>query len=254
MKTELHLNLLDNACSFAVEALKKAVLAESDPGEWKFAILHVVQAIELSLKELLRKQHAVLIYTNVDKPENTVSLALALSRLKKITDFAPTADEALAIEFAAKIRNDLVHNEFKADTAKLKPAFARLFAFLVRFYKDHLDFGFDEAVPQELWLAGIKIGEYGSALFAAAKIQMENDGVDDDDSTIVCPRCGFRALTPFGNESCRCYVCKNSTDLDTCYRCNKVMLWGDSEEIGGKSYCLQCAEYITDDYWHDIGR
>jgi HEPN domain-containing protein len=75
MKTPLQLNLLDNAQSIIIEALRKVVVAEKDHSEWKFAILHVLQAIELSLKELLRLQHRILIYTNVDKPEHTVSLA-----------------------------------------------------------------------------------------------------------------------------------------------------------------------------------
>ena len=49
--------LLENALSFLEEALDKAVKAERDHVHWKFAILHLVQAIELSLKERLIREH-----------------------------------------------------------------------------------------------------------------------------------------------------------------------------------------------------
>lgn len=49
--TQLTLSLLQNAESFLAEGLSKAVLAERDVGEWKFAIFNLVQCIELALKE-----------------------------------------------------------------------------------------------------------------------------------------------------------------------------------------------------------
>jgi len=53
----LKLTLQDNAISFAEESLSNAIVAKESPQRWKFAILSLVQAIELSLKEVLKREH-----------------------------------------------------------------------------------------------------------------------------------------------------------------------------------------------------
>ena len=249
----LELNLLENAHSFVCEALAKAIAAEQSPQQWKFAILHLVQAIELSLKELLKQQHPILIYKSVDKPDTTVSLEGALGRLKLLTSFAPTEDELNALQFSARVRNEIVHHEFKADAAELKPAFARLFGFLVDLHRTHFDYTIEEVVPKPLWLDGVKIKEYGEELYRRAKVRLAADNLDDD-CLIDCPKCGWRALSGFGDQAERCYVCGHVTALAVCDRCNCVMLWGEEEESGEKTYCRSCFEFINDDYWHDAAK
>ena len=63
---KLKFSLLENSHSFIAEAAQKAVEATNEPHNWKFAILNLVQAIELSLKEMLRREHPILIYKNID--------------------------------------------------------------------------------------------------------------------------------------------------------------------------------------------
>ncbi len=251
-KKILELSLIENAHSFVSEALAKAVAAEQSPGQWKFAILHLVQAIELSLKELLKQQHPVLIYKNVDKPDLTVSLEGALQRLKQVTSFELKPDESKALIFAAKVRNEIVHHEFKADPAELKPAFARLFGFLVDFHRAHFDYTIEEKVPKALWFDGLKIKEYGEELYRRAKVRLKADHVED--CVISCPKCGWRALPGFGDNAERCYVCSHVTALETCDRCQAVMLRGEGNEHGDKTLCQSCLEYVTDDYWHDSAK
>lgn len=252
-KKTLELNLVENARSFVVEALAKAVAAEQDPVQWKFAILHVVQAIELSLKELLRQQHPVLVYKNVDKPADfTVSLEGALARLKNVASFEPSADEMKALQFAAKVRNAIVHHEFKADPAELKPAFARLFGFLVDFHRDHCDFALDDQVSKSLWLDGVKIKEYGEELFLRAQARMKADQVEN--SVISCPKCGWRAISGLGDRAERCYVCQHVTQLDVCARCDSTVLSTDVVEHGEKKLCYKCFEFVTADYWHESAK
>ena len=65
-----------------IEAIRKAISARSDVRQWPFAVLHLVQAVELIMKELLRRQHPIFIYENIDSPRNTVTLAQAMSRLE----------------------------------------------------------------------------------------------------------------------------------------------------------------------------
>jgi HEPN domain-containing protein len=55
------MSLLENAYDFLNESLRSAERAGQDSKAWKFAVLHVVQAIELLLKARLHAEHPVLI-------------------------------------------------------------------------------------------------------------------------------------------------------------------------------------------------
>jgi hypothetical protein len=132
------LSLIENSQCFFDEAVRRAVRAETSAWEWKFAILNMVQAVELSLKELLRRQHPLLIYSNIDSPQHTVTLEKALTRLRSTSSFELSKAEHSALKTAIEHRNAIVHYEFSAETEELKLAFAQLFAFMVEFHRVHL--------------------------------------------------------------------------------------------------------------------
>ena len=152
--SRLNLSLLENAINFAEDALSNAVVAEEAPPRWKFAILSLVQAIELSLKELLRRQHPYLIYTNVDKPDKTVGIEQATTRLRNIAGVNLTTDESSALRTAVNVRNSVVHHHVDEALADLKLVFARLLGFLNDFHRKHLDEALQDAIDDELWRAG----------------------------------------------------------------------------------------------------
>jgi hypothetical protein len=66
------MSLLDNAYDSVNESLRLAQRAETSERAWKFAILNLVQAIKLLLKERLYRENRLFIYDNIDKPRNTV--------------------------------------------------------------------------------------------------------------------------------------------------------------------------------------
>ena len=80
----LKLTLEENAHSFLEDAISNAVVAEESPARWKFAILSMIQSIELNLKRLLAEVHPLFVYENVDKPIKTVSLDHAVRRLVSV--------------------------------------------------------------------------------------------------------------------------------------------------------------------------
>lgn len=248
--SRLKLSLSENAVSFAEDALSNAVLADARPERWKFAILGLVQSIELSLKELLSRQHPFLVYKDVDNPKNTVGIEQAASRLRSIADVHLTSDESAALKTAVAIRNCVVHYQVDASLADLKLVFSRLLGFLNDFHRKHLDEPLQDAVDSDLWSAGAKLQEYGSELFRRALARMAEDKIDDD-VTIPCPNCGWKALTPFDPHPERCYVCGSCESLSVCDRCQMIMLTGDDHEHSGKSYCWDCLCYVTDDYWYE---
>lgn len=249
---QLKLTLYENAIDFAEDAISNALIAEERPDRWKFAVFSLVQAIELSLKEALRLQHPLLIYTNIDKPENTVGITLATSRLQRLSDFDLTAEEKHALRSASEFRNRIVHNEADTTTEHLKLAFARLLGFLNDFHRKHLQEPLQDSVNPDLWRQGALIKDYGEELFKRAKTRMEEDELDDPQLSITCRKCGWDTLSPFGNHSNRCYVCGSTEHLIVCDRCQKIMFFGEHEETRTKEYCQSCFEYLSDDYWHDL--
>ena len=54
---EIKLSLWENSKTFLDGAISKAVLGEKTPVSWKFAILAIVQAIELAMKARLKREH-----------------------------------------------------------------------------------------------------------------------------------------------------------------------------------------------------
>lgn len=248
--TRLTLNLEQNAASFAEEALSNAVVADENPARWKFSIMALVQSIELSLKEILRREHPALIHINVDKPGKTVGIELATHRLKNICKIEISKDDNAAIKAAVKARNNIVHHQVDESVDELKLLFSRLLAFLNHFHDRHIDTPLHDKIDDRLWRSGVKIQEYGQEVFSRAQEQMAEDEIDED-CLIECPMCGWKALCAYDPKQDTCYVCGWIESVRVCSRCNEVMLEGEHEEHGGKDYCYDCLCYITDDYWYE---
>lgn len=248
--SRLSLSLSENAISFAEEALSNAIAAEETPARWKFAIFSLAQAVELSLKDLLSRQHPCLIYKNVDKPTLTVGIDQAVSRLRQIANLELTSDESSALKAAVDVRNKIVHHHVDESTADLKLVFARLIGFLNDFHRKHLDDSLQDLVDEDLWLAGVKVREYGEEIFRRALEQMKADNIGDE-CVMTCPKCGWDALSAYEPKQDTCYVCSHIEAVIVCERCQKLMLDGEHEEHGKKNYCWDCLCYITDDYWYE---
>jgi len=248
--SRLNLSLLENAISFAEDALANAVVAEVTPTRWKFAILGLVQSIELSLKELLNRQHPFLIYKDVDRPKNTVGIEQATSRLQVIANVNLSSNETSALKTAIEIRNNVVHHNVDASIADLKLIFARLLGFLNDFHRKYLDDPLQERIDDKLWQSGVKIREYGEELFRRATERMNDDGISSD-ALITCPKCGWDALCAFEPHQDTCYVCGHTEALAICDRCQKIMIHGEHYENCRKTYCWRCLCYVTDDHWYE---
>lgn len=249
----IKLTLYHNAISFAEDALQNAVDAEkTNPFRWKFAILSMVQAIELTLKELLFRQHPWFIYSNIDKAEqntltrHTVTLEVARSRLKNIAKIELTTKESDALKTAENFRNKLVHYEFDEKLPELKIAFSRLLGFLNDFHRDHFEKPIQGEINPKLWLAGVLIQEYGAELLARAQSRLAADSNIPSNCVMVCRHCSMPALPAFG-ELQRCFVCNQIESFVQCDRCDAVMVYGDEEKMGSSSYCRKCTEYLSDE-------
>ena len=75
--------LLENAYDSLNESLRLAERAEKQENAWKFAILNLVQAIELLLKERLYRENRLFIYETSIIPA-TLSLCSLLSSAYRV--------------------------------------------------------------------------------------------------------------------------------------------------------------------------
>ncbi|MEV4260583.1 hypothetical protein [Kribbella sp. NPDC049584] len=122
--------LLESAYDFVEHSLEEAQFAsDAEPRRWKFAIIDIATAVELFLKERLRREHPILIYTKVDDGTgHTVSLETALKRLQ-VCKVSFAADDVVRLRRARDIRNSIVHFSSQATSQQLRAAYIDLFEF-----------------------------------------------------------------------------------------------------------------------------
>lgn len=138
--SRIKMNLRENAYDYLHRSLYHFHLATFDeyPPDykrfWKFAIADIVQAIELLFKEALRVEHQLLVYENIDKRANTVSVSVALQRLKSIGKIDITEEDEQKIHRAIQIRNLVIHYELELNIQESSNIYTILFEFLHYFH------------------------------------------------------------------------------------------------------------------------
>lgn len=241
----MKISVLHNAYSFLEEALAKAIKAENEPMEWKYAILNLVQAIELSLKEKLRLEHPILIFQKIDAPKNTVNIDLALERLQKIGKINFSQSDISTIKRAKTLRNLIVHFEFELNSQESKLIFSKLLGFLTHFHLEYLDNILDEVISYELWQEAININEFSEELYSRAEKIFSKRKIDPF-YIWNCANCQWPAFV-IQDEINTCYVCGYKSEIITCPDCNKLFYPEDCKELQTDDekfelFCIDCYE------------
>lgn len=256
------ISLIDNANGFFGEAVEKAVLAESIPLQWKYAILFLVQAIELSLKERLRQEHEVLIYADVDKRKHTVSLSQCLERLAGISAVSISAEDRQAVHTAMDWRNHLVHHQFAFDVTTLKPVFARLLGFYYAFSREHLNQDVFESLSQQMRDEALAIKEYGDAIFERVRERIAEEGIESR-WVWTCRSCGWDAFV-VEDDINKCYQCGREDPVVCCEDCSEPFFLDEMKEVYIGNYkrlhahvhvCSECAkkrDRVDDAYYSSV--
>ena len=143
--------LIENASIFINEAIRNARRAKAESRYWSFAILHLIQGLELLMKHALQMQHPIFIFEDIDKPKSTVSLTLCLERLKSIANVEIDEKEERAIKRASAQRNKIVHHEYDFNPDYYRSVFVELFEFVHYFYAKHLSGELHDRIDQKLW-------------------------------------------------------------------------------------------------------
>ena len=174
------LDLINNSISFFREAVSYAQRGKKDISQWKFATINLVQAMELALKEALRRIHPAFIYEDIDveNPEKTVSIKRALSRLKlkHIGNLSVSDGESQRFIAAVKLRNKFTHHHCSYSAEEMEVKFAEIFAFMMYFYEAHLKIGKSDVITNEQYDEIFSLRKAKEALLEKVKLYLaEND-------------------------------------------------------------------------------
>jgi len=162
---KLKMNLLENAYDFLNSSLVSYSYVDEYSNLWKMAFINIIQSMELMFKETLRRNHPVLIYENIDKPKNTVSMSLALERLVNIVRLPLDEGDIRKINKAIKFRNQMMHYEIDLSIYELKSNYSMLFEFITSFHLRFLEEELHNHINSDLWEEEANLIEFFRAEF-----------------------------------------------------------------------------------------
>lgn len=185
-KSVLKLSLLENAFDFLNCSLDFFVRARNQDSqkEWKFAILNIVHAIELLLKERLRREHELLIYANIDKYKPisrqtpTVTWQVLIERIKYVLGNDLEKIDAGRIDKARELRNQMVHYDIELHFPEIYHEYANLWNFVREFTEKILGENFSQRINTELQVENDDLGAlfyeeivYYNSIFMAKELK-----------------------------------------------------------------------------------
>lgn len=218
----INLSLIENSHAYLREAVAKALDATSDIRHWQFAILNLVQSLELGLKAALAAIHPVLVYEDVDNPKNTVNPIRALHRLEnsKIGGLTFSDRDKTRIQSAIKVRNEVTHSDFTLTGKYAAAKFFEIFAFVSDFQRRHLATAVSDFIPAKDFQRLVQIRKLLDELVARATTRIAEEGVDND-LVWACPGCGEDTFV-VDDAASGCYACTYSEPVVECAHCSQL--------------------------------
>lgn len=231
----------------AVDSLRIGLeffLAKKDYSGRKHAILTLVHAIELFLKERLRRTNPLLIYRNIDalvtEDSLTVGVRDALVRLENLGLGLPKR-EKVVIEKIQQRRNRIEHHRYD-HVQDDEIIIAESLRFILFFVDEQLGVKLDSDVPPELLRAAQRTVFEHNELYWLGHHRLEAwlkerwpdwspeviDSPDDFAGTLTCPECRQDFLVMELTPSPFCFLCNTTIDAVECEHCGRVRLASDS--------------------------
>ncbi len=213
------------------EAASKALAARHNVQQWQFALLNLVQAVELSLKELLRREHHLLIFDNIDSPKNTISIKQALCRIENanILGLIIPEEEKRKIKHAVDIRNKITHFEFEVSEEFAMVKFSEIFAFLVYFQGRFLKVEVEDILPGDLLESVMEIEKCFTELRHKALKRIKEEGLSPD-LAWRCLNCGEDTFIVEDGRNI-CFLCRKTEEVVECPQCGELCFEDDMESF-----------------------
>ncbi len=261
----LRFNLLENALDSLSLGVRFALKDEPTSSDLKLSILLLTQAVELVLKEKLKREHWSLVYKNIEKAGNpkaiTVTIDEAIKRLEQVGNVKLEPSDKKVILNLSDIRNGIQHYEIEITFEEVVGKAHSAIAMISRFLKDELNSDIREILNKEDIQGLLDISETLEQLQEMArqnieKIRMENEPIRLKDNiryqfeVIICPECwqDYYVFSPDSHIS-QCQLCTYEGGVITCIRC------GRSEPSGTLDFHTEGPDYaLCNNCWADIGK
>lgn len=210
-------DLLKNAADSLRQAVHLLAWKDigDDHGRLKHAITSASHAIELLLKERLRRVNAAFIWENVDKypslEARTVTVDTAISRLTKIADVELSVHDIENLRSLRKTRNAIEHYEWSATESEARIIVGNALSFAFDFGQSELGIDLSEEFKKDdTWKVLINdLCEFARAHGARIEARLQRDG----EHSTCCYSCGELTLPLFGGSCELCGHWQEAGDL-----------------------------------------
>lgn len=260
MKESFKFGLIENAKDSLQHAITHfALMKNSSNKHLKRAILDVVHAVELLLKEKLKRISPALIWSNIDKYPNkdcnTVDIRQAIKRLTNIGGVKFSEKTINTILNAIRIRNDIIHYEFEINSKQTEILVASLLSFIFDFSNRTLKLNLESDLKKdENWKKLINNSEFYNIHSKKIEKQLLKNDIP------VC-HCSLCASKTFSLTDSKCVFCGHEEKVIECIECQKRILIQEAEPLVDINedgpfligyYCKKCHESKVSeafDFW-----
>lgn len=253
------ITLKENCESFIKEAVSMYCKKPSSVHRKAVSLMLLVQAVELLLKQKLAEHSSLLLFENVDSPKRTVSMKSCLQRLSHLGDPPAQGKDQKALERAVELRNRIVHHEFETNEMALKADFVRLCGLLhelrIQIYGEPL---FELMSRSEMEVLRNEQNLLDEVKNRCKEELKRLTASSEHGEPHWCGWCGNHSIKL--SSDCiddyeaegKCLICAESETYTVCERCEKWLPQAELEEYGANNeMCLECLEYVSDDYWYE---
>jgi len=206
MENEIKFNLVENA----LESINNAIESFIDTSDittiqsrLKHSITNTSHAVELLLKERLKKEHPSLIWQNIDKypslDANTVNIDTCLKRLDKIANVKISEKDINIIKSLNKTRNAIIHYEWVTTENEAKLIVGSSISFIVSYAQRYLDIDIMSQYKDDENLSEFLLGlpEFSEEHEKRLYTQMRESSL----FPVSCQSCGYETFSLI-SESC----------------------------------------------------
>jgi hypothetical protein len=263
---EFEFSLFDNALDSLNQGISFVLTNPDDRSMLKLAVLLIAQAVELTLKERLSREHPSLVFTKVEQVglpnAHTVSIEEAKKRLESIAKIQFQNNESKAIENISDIRNKIQHYKIAISHSQALIHVHSALAFLIEFIKSQLGKDIKDLISKDQYKALCEIEYLYDSLkkLADARIQelrsrlepsRAKDLIEWDFEVIECPQCWEEFyIFSLSEDISECQLCSHTGGFVACYQCGTRFPSGSLDlHFEGEKYilCENCWNGERDD-------
>jgi rubrerythrin len=176
----------------------------------------------------------VLIFEDIDKRKQTVSLSTAIERLQapEIGHITFGEREVRKIRSISELRNRITHSEYDLNPQSAEAQFFGVFAFVSYLQALHLKTEIDAILSATAVERLMTIKHAVDAISEKAMLRIKEEGRDGK-WVWVCPQCGAETfVVEDGIDTC--YTCRHQEATMECPECHKILFEEELVNISGE--------------------